>query len=94
MISCLKKNRIMLKGNAKTAFRREVFEHFRGICQGCGRYVPLKGIDGNVDIFSCGHVCHIKSVGAGGHDILSNVLWKCFSCHIVKEHGPKWSTLK
>jgi len=81
---------IRLKGKAYTNFRKEVFEAFSGRCSDCGKWVPFEG----PSVFEQGHVSHIKSRGAGGSDILSNVNWKCYNCHIVKEHGPQWSTQK
>ena len=77
---------ILLKGKAYTAFRLEVFEHFKGFCQDCGHWFPLNGNS----VFIHGHVSHIIRRAKGG-DILANVKWKCYNCHINKEHGPQWS---
>ena len=82
---------VRLKGKAYTAFRKSVHEKYSGRCVECGRYAPLLDADGVFDVFGCGHVAHLKSVGSGGHDILSNVVWKCPDCHLGKEHGPKWT---
>ena len=98
MKTFFKQKPIRLKGKAKTEFRKKVFEHFNGRCQGvlpdgsqCEERPPLMDSDGVFDVFTCGHVSHIKSVGSGGEDILENVLYKCYNCHINKEHGLKWS---
>ena len=91
MTPCPKTTAVRLKGKAKTAFRRQVYEHFRGICQACGTFAPLRDAEGQMDVFSTGHIAHLKSRGAGGSDILENVTWKCPVCHLQKEHGLKWS---
>ena len=83
-----------LKGKGKTEFRKKVFNRSSGFCEDCGVYAPLLDNDGLFDVFMCGHVSHIKSYGAGGGDTLDNVKWKCYNCHINKEHGPKFSKLK
>jgi len=78
---------IRLKGKAKRKLRIAVFEREDGICQDCKKYAPLNG----TSIFDIGHEAHIKSVGSGGEDKMDNVRWLCYSCHIIKEHGPRWS---
>jgi hypothetical protein len=88
-----KQKALRLKGKKKTEFRKQVFAHFEGICQdpACGCFNPLFDQDGVFDVFTCGHVSHIKSLGAGGSDTIENVLWKCYECHINKEHGLKFN---
>jgi len=51
------------------------------VCAGCGLPVELK----------YSHLCHIRSRGAGGGDTLDNVKVKHWDCHLIKEHGPRWS---
>jgi len=75
---------IKLTGKAKTEFRRAVAERAKYHCEDCGRYAPSL-VYGVFDVFNCGHVAHIKRRNVGG-DVMSNVLWKCYSCHILKEH--------
>lgn len=83
---------VRLKGKAYTEFRREVYNQANGICSDCGMYAPLVDpISFCFEVFTCGHVSHIKSRGAGGGDTMDNVRWKCYSCHILKEHGLKFS---
>jgi len=81
---------IRLKGAEYQRFRRKVFLRYGGACVSCNKPAPLYDSDGQFNIFSCGHVAHIKSHGAGGGDTLDNARWKCFDCHIGKEHGPRF----
>ena len=80
---------ILLSGKAFTEFRRKVAERAKFKCADCGRYAPSL-VYGVFDVFNCGHVAHIKRRNVGG-DVMSNVLWKCYNCHIGNEHGPRWS---
>ena len=82
---CPKHIPVRLKGKAKSEFRRAVAERANFKCEDCGRYVPSL-IYGVFCVFNCGHVAHIKSYGVGGGDTMENVKWKCYSCHILKEH--------
>jgi len=72
-----KKHTIRLKGKAMEQLRRECYIRDTGICKSCG----------NPTSWERGHMAHIRSRGAGGEDILSNVLWKCMECHLGLEHG-------
>ena len=85
MNPCPKHIPLRLKGKAKTEFRRKVAARAKYHCEDCGVHVPSL-IYGVFCVFSCGHVAHIKGYGAGGGDTLENVKWKCYSCHILKEH--------
>jgi hypothetical protein len=76
---------VLLTGKAYTAFRQEVFEHYQGICQKCKEYAPLRDPEGQFNVFTCGHVAHIAPRRKGG-DVLSNAKWKCYHCHIIREH--------
>ena len=87
---------ILLTGKAKTEFRRAVAERAGERCETirpdgsrCNIHAP-RLIYGVFDVFNCGHVAHIKRRNVGG-DVMSNVLWKCYNCHIGNEHGPRWS---
>ena len=79
---------IRLKGKAYTKFRKEVHDHYNGMCAKCGAWSPFT-INGVFDVWTCGHVSHVKSRGAGGSDILDNVKWHCYACH-SEHHGPRW----
>ena len=80
---------IRLKGKAYKEFRETLYRRDKGMCQDCDKWVPL--YDGGVfNLFTCAHVAHIKSRGAGGGDTLDNAKLKCYECHINKEHGPQW----
>ena len=71
-----KTGRIRLKGEALVALRRRVFLRDKWTCQECGAICG----------WASGHLAHIQSRGAGGSDVLSNVLTKCADCH-MKEHN-------
>jgi 5-methylcytosine-specific restriction endonuclease McrA len=87
-----KKKPIRLKGKAYSEFRKQVFDRAEGLCEDCGRWVPLyTPLEHGFNVLACGHVAHIKSHGAGGGDTLDNVRWLCYECHILKEHGLKFS---
>lgn len=85
-----KPHTIRLKGKAYEKFRLEVWKRAGGRCEICGAWSPLRDRDGVFDVFTSGHISHIKSRGSGGSDTLDNVKWSCFKCH-SKHHGPKWS---
>ena len=91
MIACPKPHTIRLKGKAYTKFRLSLYLREQGLCQGCGKYAPLT-IDDRFNPYLCGHVSHIKSRGAGGADIMSNVKWHCFDCHRKHEDHIKDNT--
>lgn len=74
-----KPNRIRLKGAAKTALRRRVFERDGWRCKQCDR--PCS--------WASGHLAHIVSVGAGGSDTEENTELLCADCHLVGCHNPK-----
>ena len=77
---------LLLTGKKYTAFRKETFERENGICQECKEYAPLLTPLGGFNVFTCGHVSHIVRRNKGG-DVSSNVKWKCYHCHIIKEHS-------
>lgn len=41
-----------------------------------------------------GHLAHITSRGAGGHDTPENCLTKCADCHAIREHRYGKSGIK
>lgn len=87
---CPKTKPVRRNGKKYKEFRRRVCAAHDGLCAECGVFVPLYDCDGQFDVFTCGHVAHIKSHGAGGGDTIENAKWKCYSCHIEKEHGTKF----
>lgn len=92
MIQIPKTKPIRLRGKVKTEFRKKMGEAAGQMCQGHGCYVfaPIKGDT----VFNMGHLSHIKGYGAGGGDTEDNVEWLCYSCHILKKHGPRWLSSK
>ena len=62
---------LRLKGSAKTALRRRVFERDGWRCKQCDR--PCS--------WASGHLAHIVSVGAGGSDTEENTRLLCSDCH-------------
>ena len=89
-----KKKTVRLKGKAYHDLRVEAWDRAAGRCHDCGKFVPLLTPGGGFNVFTCAHLAHIKSRGAGGSDILSNVVIKCYQCHIEIEHGGRWSGSK
>ena len=76
-----KTGRLRLKGEALAALRRECYQRDGQACVDCGAHVYwVPGYTGSM------HMAHIQSRGAGGSDVLSNVLTKCADCH-MKEHN-------
>ena len=86
------KKPVLFNGPGYTAFRISVHDVYSGLCADCGKYAPLM-VNGEFDPFSCGHVSHTIRRKKGG-DVMSNVKWKCYGCHIGIEHGPRWSRRK
>lgn len=81
---------VRLNKNQYAELRKQVGKRAGWRCQNCGRFIPLT-FDGVFDIFTCGHVRHIKSRGSGGGDTLENTEYWCYDCHIAGEHGLKFS---
>ena len=71
---------IRLKGRKYTEFRQAVHNRANGLCEKCGKWVPMY-VHGEFDEYRCGHVSHKKSHGAGGADTMDNAKWLCFNCH-------------
>lgn len=69
--------RIKLKGKDMEALRRACFKRDGYRCTQCGEAVSWQS----------GHMSHIKSKGAGGHDRIDNVTTKCRNCHLNLEHS-------
>ena len=82
-----KQKQIRLNTKDWSALRKKVWQKQRGMCAKCGMWVRL---DGDT-IFNTAHLAHIKSRGAGGDDVESNVRILCYRCHILNEHGLRWS---
>lgn len=93
MNPCPKNIIIRLKGKKKTEFRKAVAKRALEFCEVCGGHAPRLWM-GRFNRLWCGHVAHIKSYGAGGGDTMDNVKWKCNHCHILGDHGLRWSKNK
>lgn len=66
---------IRLRGTAKAALRRQVFERDGWRCVNCGRQI----------CWETGHMHHIHSKGKlGPGDVLSNCATLCRRCHGLK----------
>ena len=85
---------VRYKGTARTKFRRKIGKNAHEICQSCGCWAPLYLADGTFDLFSCGHLSHLKGYGAGGGDVPENVKWQCYKCHIELKHSLRWTGKK
>ena len=71
-----KLGRIRLEGLALADLRRQCFTRDGWKCVDCSKPVS----------WATGHMAHVQSRGAGGSDVLENVLTKCAGCH-AKEHN-------
>jgi 5-methylcytosine-specific restriction endonuclease McrA len=78
---------VRLDGQDLTELREACFRRDEMRCCSCGLRVNANLPDWHP---RRAHMAHIKSRGAGGSDILSNVRLLCAECHLVKEHayGP------
>ena len=85
-----KHKRIKLTGKAYSNLRKALHDRAKGRCENpeCRKRLPLFDAEGQFDIFTCGHVSHKKSKGAGGDDSLENCLYECFTCNcLVRNWG-------
>lgn len=80
-----KKKRIRLTGKKRTELRKALFRRAGGLCETCECPTPLYYYY-EFDLYRCGHISHIKSVGAGGDDSLENCRYECYTCHIINKH--------
>ena len=81
---------IRLKGKPYKRLKEQRYELSQGKCEVCGDLVTLNEPDGSFHVFRNAHLAHVKSRGAGGSDVIENVIIKCPGCHLNKEHGPQW----
>ena len=85
MRACPKPEKRKLAQKEILAQREALHERSGGICEGCGKHLPVYVYDyeGNkiFDLFRCGTRSHIKSMGSGGSNDLDNLMWHCFTCH-------------
>ena len=81
---------VLLTGKNYTLFRMQVAARAGFKCEICGCHAPFSTGNDNFDVFYCGHVSHTIPRKKGG-DTFDNAKWKCFDCHINKEHGPQWT---
>jgi hypothetical protein len=79
-----KKLPVLLKGRAHSELRRECCEKAGSRCSVCDRFVPLSSNSGD-PLFTNGHMSHVRPRKISG-DVIENVVWKCFHCHIEREH--------
>lgn len=86
-----KEKPIRLYGKAKQKFREDVCARSMSRCDNCHLFAPLKEGESGFNLYRSGHVAHIKSYGSGGGDTMDNVGWLCYRCHILGEHGTRWS---
>ncbi len=84
-----KKIPVRLKPKAKTQFKRLLYLEAWRQCETCDKPIPLTE-NGKFNVFTCAHLSHIKSYGAGGGDTKENCLIECYDCHINRRHGPQW----
>lgn len=82
-----KHKRVELSPSAWSKLREKVWRKQHGLCAECGRWVRL---DGDT-VFNTAHLAHKKSRGAGGDDTEENTRMLCYRCHMIDEHGPRWS---
>ena len=75
-----KENVTLLKGKAKERLREDCAMLANFHCEKCGRYAPLHG-----GVFGAGHMSHKRPRKVGG-DVIENVCWKCWNCHLELEH--------
>ena len=76
-----KPKRIKLKGKAYSDLRKAVWKLQYRRCANCGKWVILEEA----------HLHHKKTKGSGGDDTAENTEILCWYCHMVDEHGPRWS---
>ena len=73
---------IRLNAAQFSQLKRELyFQRAHGRCEVCKN--PLS-------IGRC-HLAHIISRGAGGDDTAENTMIKCIRCHLLIEHGPRFT---
>lgn len=80
-----RKTVVRLKGEALTDLRYQCWRRDGMKCRNCGIYTYLNArYDGDPQAFD---MAHIQSRGAGGSDILANVLTACHACHMAAHAG-------
>lgn len=84
-----KKKRIKKEPAEKREMRRKLSIDSNNRCVTCDRYAPFEDKDGQFDLYKCGHLSHIKTVGSGGDDVEENVLYECFECHEYRDKKIK-----
>jgi 5-methylcytosine-specific restriction endonuclease McrA len=72
-----------LTRDEKAVIRRRVFERDNYCCVDCG--TPIVWESG---LWTSGHLCHLRSRGAGGSlTDEANLATKCLGCHIGRDHN-------
>lgn len=67
---------------SKESLNIKEYRQSTNICEACLKYDPS------------GQVAHIRSRGAGGEDVGSNLLYLCHLCHIIIQHQKGWEKFK
>jgi hypothetical protein len=75
---------VRLTGLDLEALRIDCWNKCERKCVVCLR--PLRLFSGGFDSM---HMAHVQGRGAGGGDVIENVVAKCMDCHIGLEHRPK-----
>jgi len=89
MLGYPKPTRVRLSQSHLKVLKQMKWKQAGGLCEECGEWVPLLD-NGVFDVFTCAHLAHIRSRGAGGSDTPENTRILCPKCH-MGEHGPQWS---
>ena len=74
-----KPKRIKLSVKGYQELREEACKRAMGHCESCFSWCPM----------SNGHLHHVRSRGAGGGDVIDNVMWLCYMCHDKEHRGLK-----
>lgn len=77
---------VRLTGKDRSALRIAAYLRERGCCKKCGGRTYLDADEASP---VKADMAHIKSLGAGGSDELSNVENWCHRCHMRKHNGEK-----
>ena len=77
---------LRLKGDPLSKLREACLRRDGGLCVCCGRPVRDNVPDWHPDKYD---MAHIKSRGAGGEDVLSNLKTMRHECHMREHNGGK-----
>lgn len=68
---------VRLYGKAKTRLRQQCFDRDYNTCVDCGRLVAWDEEEAIDFCLPIGEMSHLVSLGAGGSDVISNVVTRC-----------------